>query len=300
MSKIVVTGGSGLVGQRLKNYLPEAVYLSSKDYDLTDTAQVAAMYDALKPDIVIHLAARVGGIMDNITRPAEYFRDNVLMNTALVDQAYKHGVERFIGILSTCIYPDVMPHYPMKEEDMHAGPPTATNFSYGYAKRCLAVQIDAYNKQYGTKYNYLIPCNLYGLNDKEDVSKSHFVTALVRKIYDANVNKQDHIQLFGDGTPLRQFMYADDFAKVIFEVIDKNIYDSFNVAANETCSIDEIARIALKACESEHLKIVYDTTKPNGQFRKDVSNDRINSILPDFNPLTLAEGIKRVYKNYFA
>lgn len=297
-SKIVVTGGSGLVGKALKKYLPNAVYLSSKDFDLTIEEDVKSMYLQHKPDIVVHLAAKVGGIIDNITKPAEYFTSNVLMNTLLVEYAYKFNVKRFIGILSTCIYPDTVEKYPMKESDLHLGPPTITNFSYGYAKRSLAVQIDAYNKQYGTKYQYLIPCNLYGLDDKDNESNSHFITALVKKIYDANLKGENHITLFGDGTPLRQFMYADDFAQIITKVIVDEIYENFNVATPENLSIKEMAEIALHACNSNHLKIIWDDSKPNGQFRKDVGIEKLNSYIHSFDFLPLYKGIQKVYKNY--
>ena len=220
------------------------------------------------------------------------------MNTLLIDYAHKYNVERFVGILSTCVYPDKVENYPLTEENLYEGPPPATNFSYGYAKRCMAVQIDSYNTQYGTKYNYLIPSNLYGEGDKDDLAKSHFVTALVRKIYEANSENKDSITLFGDGTPLRQFIHVDDFVKVIFEILDKDIYESFNIATDENCSIEEIAKIALKACDSEHLKIEFDPTKPNGQYRKDVSIEKLKTVLPDYKPLTLLEGIKRVYEHY--
>lgn len=297
--KIVITGGSGLVGNNLKKYLSDGIYLSSKDYDLTKESDVISMYENHKPNVVIHLAAKVGGILDNINKPAEYFTENILMNTLLIEYARKYNVKRFIGILSTCIFPDVMGTYPMKEEDIHSGPPTQTNFSYGYAKRSLAVQIDAYNKQYGTKYQYLIPCNLYGIGDKDHESNSHFITALVKKIFDAKQNNKKSITLFGDGSPLRQFMFADDFAKIIHHVIDNEIYDSFNVAGNENLSIKEMANIALNSCDAEHLDIIWDLSKPNGQHRKDVSIEKLKSLLPNFNPLSLSEGIKLVYKNYY-
>lgn len=296
-SKIVVTGGSGLVGKALKKYLPNAVYLSSKNFDLTTENGVKLMYLKYKPDIVIHLAAKVGGILDNIAKPAGYFTDNVLMNTLLVDYAYKMKVKRFIGILSTCIYPDVVENYPMKETDLHLGPPTITNFSYGYAKRSMAVQIDSYNKQYGTKYQYLTPCNLYGLDDKDNESNSHFITALVKKIHDANLKGEKSITLFGDGTPLRQFMHANDFAQVISQVIESEIYKSFNVATPENLSIKEMAEIALDACSSNHLEIIWDTSKPNGQFRKDVSVELLKQSIPNFNPISLYQGIKLTYQH---
>ena len=296
-SKIVVTGGSGLVGKALKKYLPNAVYLSSKDFDLTNENQVKSMYEWYKPEVVIHLAAKVGGILDNISKPAEYFTDNVLMNTLLIEYAHKSNIKRFIGILSTCIYPDTVENYPMKETDLHLGPPTVTNFSYGYAKRSMAVQIDAYNQQYKTKYQYLTPCNLYGLDDKDNESNSHFITALVKKIHDANLKGEDSITLFGDGTPLRQFMYADDFAQVISQVIESEIYENFNVATSENLSIKKMAEIALDACNSNHLKIIWDDSKPNGQFRKDVSIELLQQNIPNFNPISLHQGIKLTYQH---
>jgi len=220
------------------------------------------------------------------------------MNSLMVKYSHLYNVERFLTMLSSCIYPDVIEHYPLQEKDLHTGPPTESNFSYGYAKRCLAVLIDSYNKQYGTKYNYITPCNLYGIGDKDDEKKSHFVTSLVKKIYEANKNNNDHIILYGDGTPLRQFMYSEDLAYVINQMLEKNIYDNFNITTNENCSISEIANIALEACDSKHLKIIYDKTKPNGQFRKDISNEKLKSLLPDFKPTSLSSGIKKVYKNY--
>lgn len=295
---ILVTGGSGLVGTALKKVLPDAIYVSSKDYDLTKEVDVIKMFEEVKPNIVIHLAAKVGGILDNIEKPAEYFIDNILMNGLMVKYSHLYNVERFITILSSCIYPNTIEQYPLQESDLHKGPPTDSNFSYGYAKRCLAVQIDSYNKQYGTKYNYVIPCNLYGIGDKDDGNKSHFVTALIKKIYEANKNGSDSISLMGDGTPLRQFMLSDDLAYVIKEMLDKNIYENFNITSDETLPISEIAQIGLEACDSQHLKIIYDTTKPNGQYRKDVSNDKLKTLLPTFKPTSLSCGIKKVYKNY--
>lgn len=293
--KIVITGGSGQVGKSLKKFLPEAIYLSSSDYNLTSEKEVAKMYFELKPDCVIHLAAKVGGILDNIQKPAEYFTDNIMMNTLLVDYAYRNKVERFVGILSSCIFPDKHDSYPMHETDMHAGPPTPTNYAYGYAKRCLAVQVEAYNKQYGTKYQYLIPCNLYGEFDKYG-DNSHFVAALIKKIHFAKEAKSEKITLFGTGTPLRQFMYADDLARVINECLEKDIYENMNVVTDENLSIKQMAEIAIKACDAEHLKIEFDPSYPDGQFRKDVSTDKLKTVIPDFKAVELYDGIKLTYK----
>jgi len=293
--KILVTGGSGLVGKSLHRFLPDAVYISSKDYNLTSELNIIQMFETHKPDTIIHLAAKVGGIIDNINKPAEYFEDNVLMNTLLLKYSLKYNVTRFIGILSTCIYPDVIENYPILETDLHLGPPTKTNFSYGYAKRSLAVQIDAYNQQYNTKYQYLTPCNLYGEYDKYG-DNSHFITALIKKIHIAKTNNHDDIVLFGNGTPLRQFMYSDDLAYIIKHCLDNNIYDNMNVATPENLTIDEMAKIALKACNADNIKIKYDTTKPNGQYRKDVSISILKNKIPSFNPIKLEEGIKKTYK----
>jgi len=292
--KILVTGGSGMVGKSLKELIPQANYISSKDCDLTNPIDVELLINTYNPEVIVHLAAKVGGIIDNINKPAEYFDDNILMNTLLIKSAHKYGVKRFIGILSTCIYPDKLDTYPMTEDMLHLGPPTTTNFSYGYAKRSLSVQIDAYNKQYGTNYQYLIPCNLYGEHDKYG-ENSHFVASLIKKIHNAKMLNQDKITLFGTGKPLRQFMHSNDLAKIIKKCIVDDIYDNFNVATEENISIDEIAKIALKSCNAEHIKIEYDITKPDGQYRKDVSINKLNSIISDFTPISLYDGIKNTY-----
>ena len=292
MSKILVTGGTGLVGKHLQEKLPNAFYLSSKDCDLTNINQVKELISSYKPDIVVHLAARVGGIQDNIKYPADYFDDNILINTNIVKVCKDHNVKRFIGILSTCIYPSVVKNYPMTEEDLFIGPPPPSNFSYGYAKRCLAVQIDAYNKQFGTKYNYLIPCNLYGDYDNlHDESKMHFITALLNKIKNTKNNK---LNLLGTGKPLRQFMYASDLANIIRLVIDNDITENFNVAPDFNYSIDEMARIALEVTENDY-EIIYDRPDLDGQFRKDVSNKKLLKIFPDFTFTGSKEGLKQVY-----
>ena len=292
MGKILVTGGTGLVGKHLQKILPDAIYLGSKDCDLMDLQKVRWMVSSHTPDIVIHLAAHVGGIQDNLKYPADYFDNNVIMNTNILKICKEYNVKRFIGILSTCVYPSKVDNYPMVEEDLFIGPPPESNFSYGYAKRCLAVQIDAYNKQFGTKYNYLIPCNLYGDYDNmHDESKMHFITALLNKIRNS---KNNLLYLLGTGKPLRQFMYAGDLADIIKLVIDNNITESFNVAPNFNYSIDDIAKMALKATGNSY-KIVYDKPELDGQYRKDVSNKKLLKIFPDFIFTDLKEGLKKVY-----
>ena len=292
--KILVTGGTGLVGMHLKDILPNAIYLSSSDCNLLNDVEVIAMYSIIKPDIVIHLAARVGGIVDNINYPVEYLEQNILMNTNVIKYAHKFNVSRLIGILSTCVYPDVVDKYPIKEKDLFNGPPTPTNFSYGFAKRCMAAHIDSYIKQYNKKWCYLIPCNLYGEYDKYEEHHSHFVSALIKKIYEA----KDTIKVWGTGKPLRQFMHAEDLAKVIVYMIENDIVDNFNVAPDYVYSIEQITKIGMKFCNKDNLKIVYDNTKPDGQYRKDVDSSKLISAIEGFKFIPLGEGIRRVYDNF--
>ena len=294
MDKILVTGGSGLVGRHLQDVLPEATYVSSSAYDLTDMKEVKEMMIDFEPNIVIHLAARVGGIVDNINYPVDYLEENVLMNTNVLKACHEFNVEKVIAILSTCIYPDVVDTYPMKEEDLFNGPPTPTNFSYGFAKRCMAAHIDSYRKQYDKKWCYLIPCNLYGEYDKYEEHHSHFVSALIKKIYEAN----DSMELWGTGKPLRQFMYGSDLARIIKHMLDNDIVGNFNVAPSEVYSINEIAKIAKNACLKDKLVVNYDNKKPDGQFRKDVDSSKLLSVLDDFKFTPLGEGIKKVYDNF--
>ena len=291
MKRILVTGGTSTVGQHLKEIMPNAIYVSTKDCDLTDITQVRWLISSYVPDIVIHLAAKVGGIQDNIKNPTTYFNDNILMNTNLVKVCHEQNVPRFIGILSTCIYPDKVNSYPMKEEVMFDGPPAPTNFTYGYAKRALAVQIDAYNKQYGTKYNYITPCNLYSEYDNfNNDKKMHFITALLKKIKTST----GELNLLGTGNPLRQFMYAGDLAKIIKEMVDKNIFDNFNIAYPENYSINELAEKALGSLKKNYY-IKYNSPELDGQYRKDVDITKMLNLFPDFKFTSYEEGIKKVY-----
>ena len=298
---ILVTGGSSMVGKHLKKFLPNAMYISSNDYNLINFDDTFSLFEKYKPDVVIHLAAKVGGIMDNINNPVSFFEDNIYINTNVLKCSHLFNVKKFIGILSTCIYPDILPDelYPIKEEYLHLGPPAQTNFAYGYAKRCLSVQVSAYNKQYGTKYSTLTPCNLYSEYDHFEGDKAHFLSSLINKIHKAKTTNQNSIELFGSGKPLRQFMYAEDLAKAIVNVIDKNnIYD-YNICSPENLSIEQIAKIALKACDAEHLNIKWDRTKPDGQFRKDSSSDKFLNDYPDFQFTNLIDGIKKTYDKKF-
>lgn len=295
--KILITGGSSMVAKHLKEIIPDAIYINSKDCNLENYDETFTLFKSIYPDIVIHLAAKVGGILDNIKNPVDFYEKNILINTNTLKAAYKTECPKFIGILSTCIYPDKLKknQYPISENLLHLGPPTPTNFSYGYAKRCLSVHIDSYNKQYNTKYSSLIPCNLYSEHDHFEGDKSHFLSSLISKIHKAKINNNNSIQLFGTGKPLRQFMYAKDLAIAIIETIKKDDSFMYNICTPENKSIANIAKIALKACDAEHLKIEWDTSKPDGQFRKDASSEKFLTDYSNFKFTSLFEGIQKTY-----
>ena len=291
---ILVTGGNGLVGRHLNDILPKALYVSSKDYDLIDRYQTDVMLDFYKPNVVINLAAKVGGILDNMNNPVQYLEENTLINTNLLRSCYNHDVDKVISMGSTCMYPDVLDEYPMKEDSIFDGSPPTENFAYAMSKRVMATQIDSYVKEYNKNWSYLIPCNLYGEYDKYEEHHSHFVSALIKKIYEA----ENDVEIWGTGKPLRQFMYAGDLARVIKYIIENNIKGNFNVAPNYVHSIEEITKIGLKACSKEDLKINYNNTKPDGQYRKDVDSSKLMSELKDFEFTSIEECIRRVYDNF--
>lgn len=297
MSKeILVTGGTGLIGTYLKKYLPTATYVGSRDFNLLDLIEVKKMFLELKPKKIIHLAAMVGGVHHNIEEPVKYFENNILMNTFILKESFANNVENFLGILSSCIYPDDIKEYPIKESELLNGAPHKDLFSYSYAKRCMAIHIDMYNKKFKTKYNYIIPCNLYGEFDKFDAIKGHFVGALIEKIIEAKIKKKNKITLFGDGTPYRQFMHAKDVAKIISLMILKKKFFNMNIATNENYSIDHIAKIALEACDAQGLLVEYDNTKPNGQMRKDIEISNMIKYFPEFTAIKLKDGIRDIYR----
>tara|TARA_B100001094_G_C18156381_1_gene786713 strand:+ start:688 stop:1596 length:909 start_codon:yes stop_codon:yes gene_type:complete len=295
MNKILVTGGSGLLGKYLKKYLHDAKYISSKDYDLTSEKSVIKLFESHRFNTVIHLAARVGGVHHNILEPVKYFEENILMNTLIIKHSYKNNVKNFLGVLSSCIYPNKVKKYPIKENLLFSGEPHKDLFSYSYSKRSMAVQIDSYNKRFKTKYNYIIPCNLYGEFDKFDAIQGHFVGALINKIIQAKKKNEKYIKLFGDGKPKRQFMHAQDLAKVISMIVKKNISESFNVATIENYSVKKIAKIALEVCDFKNAKIHFVKSMPNGQMRKDIDIKKLNKIFPNFNPILLKDGIREIY-----
>lgn len=290
-----------MVGNNLKEVFADRddiFYANRNDADLKDSFETRNLIGRYKPDVVVNLAAKVGGIQSNLASPYDYLYDNLMIGANVIEECRRNKVGQLISILSTCIYPNHHNNYPLKEEYLLDGIPPESNLGYAVAKRSMAVQADLCNKQYGTKYSYLIPCNLYGRHDKYDESNSHFVAALIKKIHEAKVKGEKKIQLWGDGTPLRQFMDAKDLALVIRFFIDNEITESCNVATDEVLTINYIAKIALFAIGCEHMEIEYINKRMNGQFRKDVDTSRLKSIMPEFKATSLYEGIIEAYKHY--
>jgi GDP-L-fucose synthase len=299
---ILVTGGSGMVGHHFKKCGLEAIYIGRKDCDLRNSEEVKKVFSSIKPTIVIHLAAKVGGIADNVKNPVSYFEDNILINSNTIKYAYENGCKRFVGISSAGVYPDKIgeEYYPLEESHWYEGHPPFTNFSYAYAKRCLNIHLSNYKNQYGLAYSNVMPCNLYSENDHFEGDRSHFIPSLIRKISLAKLNNLNKIELFGTGKSLRQFMYAGDLARSVIEYIHTDYCEDFNIATSEIYTIKEIAEIALDVCDAKHLEIVWDSTKPDGQYRRDVSDKKFKSLFPNFQYTPLRDGIKKTFDNYYA
>lgn len=293
--KILITGASGMVGRELCKLIPNAHCPSSIELDLTNPTTIKNYMESHSFEYVVHLAAYVGSLHDNIANQTLYFDKNILMNTLITKYSFESGVKNFLGILSTCIYPDNITCFPIKEASLHDGAPHKDLLPYAYAKRSHAVQLDAYKECFSVNYNYLIPCNLYGLVSEKNKNRSHYVNDLIQKIILAKLNNKNYITLLGDGSPLRQFMFAGDLARIIKRYIYENHEGSFNVAPNINLSVNEIALIALKACDADYMDIKYDSTKPNGQQRKDVDSNALTEAMPGVGFVSLANGIKNIY-----
>tara|TARA_R100000008_G_C3582825_1_gene169817 strand:- start:1191 stop:2090 length:900 start_codon:yes stop_codon:yes gene_type:complete len=293
--KVLVTGGTGFLGKRIQIKDPGWIYLSSDSCDLTDSVACRDLFSALKPDAVVHLAGRVGGIKDNTTKQAEFYYQNTMINTNVIHEAYRCGVKRVLSSLSTCCFPDKMDSYPFTEEDMLKGSPAKSNLSYGYAKRALHIQSLSYREQYNLNYSTFCPSNLYGPHDHFDSENSHFVAALVSKVY--NSKNGDELEFWGTGRPLRQQLYVDDLVDAIPVLLDCHNDDRpIIVAPNENLSISEMIEIALKVTGKE-LKITYNNSH-EGQHRKDGSNKEFLDLMDGFEFTSFEEGFEKTYKWY--
>jgi len=293
--KVVVTGGTGFVGRALSKRRPQWTYLSSKDYDLIRPEACKKMYEELKPDAVIHLAGKVGGIYTNSVCPAEFYYQNTMMNTNIVHEAFKAGVPRVLASLSTCTFPDTVSIYPMSEEDILLGPPAPTNISYGYSKRSLLVQINAYREQYGVDYSTFCPSNIYGPGDNYDSTTSHFVPSLIRR-YAAAANG-DVLEFWGTGNELRQQLYVHDLAEIIPQLLEKHHSNiPLIVAPNENLSIKEMIDLLNRHVDKD-VHVTFNNKLP-GQFRKDGKNDKLLDLIGEYSFTSFFDGVEKTYTHF--
>jgi GDP-L-fucose synthase len=302
MGRLLVTGANGLVGSQFKGDL---IAITSKVGDLRDkktTEDIINFYaDKDKQgmfaiDKIIHCAGKVGGVGSNMNYKGDFFYDNIMINTNVIEAARKAGVEKLVAFLSTCIFPNNV-EYPLTESKIHLGVPHSSNDAYAYAKRMADIQIRAYREQYGVKYTSVIPTNIYGPNDNFDIKNGHVIPSLIHKCYLAKENKTD-LQIWGSGTPLREFIFSKDVAELATWVVDN--YDDSEpliLSTSEEISIKDVVDIIT---ENMNFKgnVIFDKTKPDGQFRKPSDNSKLKSYLPDFKFTPFEIGIKETIKHF--
>lgn len=299
MRKILVTGGNGLVGSQFikgesssyynyKWYPPYGI-VSSKECDLINTKEVNKLFSK-GWDSVIHCAAKVGGLGGNMNHKGEFFYDNIMINTNVIESAKKHGIKNLVCFLSTCVFPDNV-EYPLTEDKIHLGPPHFSNDAYAYAKRMADVQIRAYREQYGLNYKSVIPTNIYGINDNFDIENGHVIPSLIHKCYIAR-ETNNPLTIWGSGKPLREFIYNKDVSKLTEWVLDNYDEDEpIILSTSEEISIKEVVEIIVELMNFKG-EVIYDKNKPDGQFRKPSSNSKIKHYLPNFKFTPLYDGLK--------
>jgi len=298
MSKILVTGSGGLLGLAFKKIQSdfsnhELYFATRRDADLTDANQVRTLYKTHQPEYVIHAAAKVGGIGFNRANPAEIFYENILMNTYMIHYAYEFKVEKIVCYTSVCTFPDDVDI--LREELQQGGKPFEDNFAYGYAKRMVDIQIKAYRQQYGVNYCSVIPTNLYGPNDNFSISDGHVIPSMIHKCHLAKKNKTPLI-IWGDGSPLREFVYSDDVARLTMKTIETKEYDKILISNNsEMISIKDICRLICYHMDFDG-EVRFDTTKPKGQDRSPSDISRLKTLVPDVEFISHNDGIEQTVK----
>ena len=290
--KILITGGTGMVGSAFKNIKTkhELILVGSKDYDLTNHRETKKMLAHHNPNSVIHLAAKVGGVKSNSDYVADFFHDNIMINTNVLQVCKNRRVSKVLSLLSTCIYPD-NPIYPLTENQIHNGEPHQSNFGYAYAKRMLEVHSRAIRSQYGLNYITAVPNNIYGPKDNFDLENGHVIPAMIRKFYEAKENNTD-VVLWGSGEPLREFTYSTDIARALLFLLEN--YEGkapINIGSTREISIKKVSEIISKEIGFTG-KVMWDITKPEGQLKKPSSNQKFLDICPNFCYTDLECGLK--------
>jgi len=289
--KLLVTGGKGLVGSAI-----DADVKLGREYNLIDPQEANKAFEYHKPTHVIHCAGKVGGVGGNMNYKGEYFYDNLMINTNVIEAARKHEVKNLVAFLSTCVFPDSV-EYPLTETKIHLGEPHNSNYSYAYAKRMADIQIRAYREQYGINYTSVIPTNIYGPNDNFSLEHGHVMPMLIHKLYKAQRDNTDFI-VWGSGKPLREFIYSKDIAILAKWAIENyNETEPIIFSTSEEISIRNVVDLLVQEFNFKG-KVVFDETKPEGQFRKPSDNSKLKSYLPDFKFTPIEQGIKETV-NWF-
>lgn len=296
-TKVLLTGGAGFLGQhvhkKITHLYPEyEVYIPRKNsYDLRDKQQTIKLFDDVKPNYVIHLAATCGGIGANMKYPGQYFFDNISMGINTIEESRNKNVKKFILISTVCAYPKFCTT-PFKEEDIWEGYPEETNAPYGIAKKTLSVMLEAYKKQYGLNSMTLVPSNLYGPGDNFDTNSSHVIPALILKIQEAKINNSDLI-VWGDGSASREFLFVEDAAEAVALSINYGHYEGpINLGTGQEITIKNLVSLLCKLMNF-HNNIIWDTSKPNGQPRRCLDTSRSESILGWFAKTNLEDGLRK-------
>jgi GDP-L-fucose synthase len=292
--KILVTGGSGLLGKNLQEILPNAHYISSKECDLRNADEVNNLMSDIKPSHVIHLASRVGGLFANKNNPVEFFEDNIKINTNILSSAYRHGVVNLIGMLSTCVFPDTV-EYPLQSHKMHLGEPHHSNFGYAYAKRMMEVQIRAYRRQYGVNWTTLIPTNVYGKFDNFNIDQAHVIPALIHKCYLAKQNNTEFF-IMGNGEAYREFIYAEDLARIIkWAITEYTDEEPLIVSTPMQYSIKEIVYLIADIMQFTGDIVFEGKVENNGQIRKPSDITKLENLFhPEYT--SVDEGLRHTIK----
>ncbi len=302
--RICVTGGAGFLGQHLVRNLQSKgahdIFIPRyPEYDLVKGEDIARMLADAQPDIIIHLAAHVGGIGANLARPAEFFYDNLMMGVQLMHQAWQRGVEKVVALGTICAYPKFTP-IPFKEEHLWDGYPEETNAPYGLAKKMLLVQSQAYRQQYGFNSIFLLPVNLYGPGDNFDLASSHVIPALIRKCVEAKEQGADEIVAWGDGSPTREFIYVEDAAEGIALATQYyNRSDPVNIGSSFEISIKELTELIARLTGFEG-QVRWDTSKPNGQPRRKLDTTRAKEYFGFSAKTNFEDGLRKTINWYLA
>jgi len=298
---ILVTGSGGLLGTAIKKFSNDDFYFATReDADLTSFEETSSLFASVKPKKVIHLAAKVGGVFANDMNPGTFFCENSMINMNVLQNAQLYNVEKLISFISTCVFPDHC-EYPLSSKNLHDGEPHQSNIGYAYAKRMLDIQSRVFRKQFGSNFITLIPANMYGPGDNWSISSGHVIPSLIHKTYQAE-NSKEALTVWGTGSPLREFVFSEDVARLTLWALEN--YESSEPLILSNSFETSIRDLVETITHSMNFKneVLWDLSKPDGQFRKPSDSQPLYELLPDFSftnlNLGLAKTISWFRENY--